>query len=430
MGLPGRVLGPVRLRFDAAITSRAGPHAYKGLAAYGPYDNSQVRLGEGSLLFVFPEALREQAREVLKAVVKGVKTYPGFERTFGIPVRMQTAVQPLLVKASLDDLSAAASAYRTAIEGWASTNRAELAVVLVPHSGAWEIDRPYYEAKAVLADLGIPSQMVTSELVADERRFPWAVADIALASFAKLGGIPWTVEAPLGDDDLVFGVGRREVGAEGQRRRVFGYAVAFVSNGLYRHIWSVTPSADEDQYAERLQTALTHALREDIDQPPRRIVVHLASRTGWTEIKAVQEAMLAVALDIPVAFLRLDDTSLWDLADTRTDTFAPGKGTVVLLGSRRALLQSEGLTGTGPPDGPILIEMDSRSTVGPEVFDELVAQVFRLAHANWRGFNARSKPATLAYGEQLANLVGHLTDVESWNPNRIPVGLAHRPWFL
>jgi hypothetical protein len=49
-----------------------------------------------------------------------------------------------------------------------------------------------------------------------------------------------------------------------------------------------------------------------------------------------------------------------------------------------------------------------------------VAQVFRLAHATWRGFTARSKPATLVYGEQLAGLVGHLADVQL----RIPITSA------
>ena len=106
------------------------------------------------------------------------------------------------------------------------------------------------------------------------------------------------------------------------------------------------------------------------------------------------------------------------------------KGLVVRLSERRALLHAEELGSTGPPEGPLLIELDRRSSVGAEHFDELVGQVFRLAHANWRGFNARSKPATLVYGEQLAGLVGHLADVESWNPDLLRSDLRNRPWFL
>jgi hypothetical protein len=56
--------------------------------------------------------------------------------------------------------------------------------------------------------------------------------------------------------------------------------------------------------------------------------------------------------------------------------------------------------------------------------------VFRLAHANWRGFNARSQPATLVYGEELAGLIGYLDDVQSWNPDHLRTELTNRPWFL
>lgn len=430
IAVPGRRLPPARLRFDAAITTRSGTDPYRGVAAYGPYDNSAVRVGDGSLLFVFPEVMRDRARDLFRAVVRGVGNYRGFENMFGVPVDEHRCVQPLPVDADLRDLPAAAAAYRREIERWGVGHTAELALVVVPQSGAWEVERPYYEAKAALADLGVPSQMVTAELVADEKQFPWAVANIALAAFAKLGGVPWTVEAPPGDDDLVLGVGRREVGPEGERRPVFGYAVAFVSNGMYRHTWSVTPTADEDEYADRLRAAVASALSADADTPPRRVVVHLASRTGRTEITAVERALGDAGVDVPVALLRLDDTSMWDVADTGQDTFAAAKGTVVALGARRALLLSDGLGATGAPDGPILVEMNGRSTVEPEALEGLVAQAFRLAHANWRGFNARSKPATLVYGEQLAKLVGHMADVRSWNPSRIPVHLADRPWFL
>jgi hypothetical protein len=427
--LPGAVLPSPRLLFDAAITTRAGHDAYKGLAAYGAYDNSKVELGPESVLFVFPEELRGPARQLARAMFNGVSSYRGFARMFGVPVVLAETVQALPIDTPLTDHAAAAVAYRAAIERWGATGSARLAVVVVPHSDRWEIERPYYEAKAALAALGIPSQMVTAEVLADQRQFSWSVANIALAAFAKLGGIPWTVEAPPEDDDLVLGVGRREVRSEGERRRVFGYAVALVSNGVYRHTWSSAPTADLDEYGERLADIVQSALQDDVDQPPRRVVVHLASRAGRAEIEAIEAAVAAARMSVPVALLRLDDTTRWDIADETTDTYAAPKGTAVSLGPRRALLQSSGLTAVGAPEGPILVEMDRRSTVDASAMDDLVAQAFRLAHANWRGFNARSKPATLVYGEQLADLVGYMAHVEGWS-ERLPTTLARRPWFL
>lgn len=429
---PGYRLSAPRLRFNAALTSRFATEPYQGLCTHGPFDASRVRLHPGSLLFVFPEAERDSARRLWQAVIKGQGNYPGFARMFRTDIPSGT-VADLAIKDVGGDVAEVAMAYRQSITAWAAANSRcdpDLALVLVPHTEHFEVLTPYYEAKAAFANLGVPTQMVTSELLSDERQFGWSVANIGLASFAKLGGVPWTVEAPEAEHDLVIGIGCCELASEGQRKRSFGYAVSFISNGVYRQLWSFTPTADSDTYQQRLRDAVLGALSEDLDAPPRRVVLHLAKSTGAREIDAVSDAIAQAGVSVPVAYLRLDDSSLWDLADTSTQKFIPTKGTVVRLGDRRALLQPEGESNLSPPNGPLLVALDRRSTVKPEDFDDLIAQTFRLAHANWRGFNARAKPATLVYGEQLANLVGHLTDVKTWNPDLLRSALKTRPWFL
>lgn len=429
--VPGWKLPAARLRFSPSIASRVGTHAYKGVRQHGPYDNSALSLGDGALLFVFPTAERALAHRLAESLLKGAGGYPGFGKMFGVPVSTGSALRSLPVETTLANLDEAGAHYRAEIATWNAEPRERMpaaAIVLVPHSEKFETAAPYYEAKAAFANLAIPTQMVTTELVRDENQFGWSVANIALALFAKLGGIPWAVDAPAGDDDLIIGIGRADVGPE--RERFFGYAVTFVSNGIYRQTFSFTPTADEAAYEERLQKAIEAALASDVDEPPARLIIHLAKRAGTREIEAAERAMQAAGLRVPVAFLRLDDSSLHDVADTGEASFAPPKGLVVKLGPQRALVQTDELSATGAPDGPLLVEMDRRSTVPVEQFDELVAQVFRLAAANWRGFNARSKPATLVYGEQLASLVGHLSDLDTWNPELLRSELKDRPWFL
>jgi hypothetical protein len=274
--------------------------------------------------------------------------------------------------------------------------------------------------------------MVTAELLQNEREFGWSVANIALAMFAKLGGRPWVVESPVDDKDLIVGVGRANIREQGNFRRIFGYALSFTSNGVYRQSWSFTPAADEDTYLARLEEAIGNALASarDTDEPFKRLVIHLGKKTGWREAEAAQRAMTSAKISLPLALMRLDDSSLYDIADGRADTLAPPKGLAVRLGSRQTLLQAEGLTATGVPSGPLLVELDERSQVGSEALDDLVSQTFRLAHANWRGFNARSQPVTLLYGELLARLVGYLEEVETWNPALLRSDLRDRPWFL
>lgn len=432
ISVPGSKLSPVRLRFSPDIPSRTGTHAFTGLRQHGPYDSSELNLRDGSLLFVFPSSEQALARRLANALLKGVGSYPGFAHLFKVSVPSGNALKSLKVDTNVTNLRSAGKGYRDAIAEWSAASdhqEPDVAIVLVPRTERFEVHTPYYEAKAAFAQLAIPTQMVSAELLRDETQFQWSVANIALAIFAKLGGIPWAVEAPE-DNDLIVGIGRADVGRNGGRERHFGYAVTFVSNGIYRQTWSFTPTSDDALYEQRLQEAIEGALRADLDQSPPRLIIHLAKQAGKREIEAAQRAMTAAGMEVPVAFLRLDDSSLHDIADTDTATFAPPKGLVAKLGARRALLQTEELGALGPPNGPLLVAMDHRSTVPEADFDRLIAQAFRLAHANWRGFNAQSKPATLVYGEQLASLVGHLQDVETWNPDLLRSELRTRPWFL
>lgn len=190
--------------------------------------------------------------------------------------------------------------------------------------------------------------------------------------------------------------------------------------------------ADEDTYSIRLEQAIAGALQltTTTDEPIGRLVVHLGKKTGQKEIRAAKQAVSAAGLMIPVALLRLDDSSLYDIADGRNDTLAPPKGIALRTSRRQAVLQTEGLSPLGPPYGPLLVELDPKSDVGADKLDDLVAQTFRLAHANWRGFNARSQPVTLVYGELLAQLVGYLEEVATWDSTLLRNELRDRPWFL
>jgi hypothetical protein len=432
--LDARILAAPRLSFSRALPSRVHTHPYRGMQTHGPFDSSRVVVGPGSVLFVFPESLLDQARTLARALLKGHGNFPGFEALFRVPFGNDN-VANLQIDTKLNDPAQAALDYRTQIEAWNRNHREaapQLALVLVPHSERWETDRAYYEAKSMFARLGIPTQMVTSELLADEREFQWSIANIALAMFAKLGGVPWVVEAPPNESDLIVGVGRAEVRRGTANERIFGYAVTFTSNGAYRHLWGFTPAGDEATYGARLEEALTSALTEDVDrdQPFERLVVHLTKRTGRREIEAVRTAIEHARVPLKAAFVRLDDSTLYDIADGGTDTLAPPKGLAVRLSARRVLLQAEGLGPLGPPEGPILLELDERSDVGSEAVDGLAEQAFRLALANWRAFNARSQPVTLAYGELLAKLVGYLEEVETWDPSSLRSELRERPWFL
>jgi hypothetical protein len=423
-----------QLRFDAAIPSRSDTRAYQGLRAYGAYSLQSLEQ-KPALLLAYPSALHQEAERFGEKLLSGSGNYPGFARLFGLPEDRAPRVEQLRLPAG--DNPRDAQLLRIALDAWAGKSRdrePDLAIVIVPHTDRWETDTPYYVAKEFFAARGTPSQMVTQELLHDTGRLGWSLANIALAAFAKLGGVPWVVDARGQDADLIVGVGRADVRSQnGGRRRTFGYAVAFVANGAYLATHSFPPAADEGDYERRLTDAITAALQEHrrSDRPTERVIVHLAKRTGEREVRAAEVALQKAGMaDLPVAFLRIDDSSLFEFLDASQATFAPPKGLTLRLSERRALIQVETVTNFGPARRPLLVELDKRSTVSPDEFGWLVLQVFRLGHANWRGFNARSKPVTLFYGERLAELVGYMNERGNWDPASMRAELRSRPWFL
>ena len=243
--VPGWRMPAGDVALSPAMPSRTGSHAFMALRQHGPYDNTQIELRAGAMLFVFPEAERELGRRARGLAAQRRRQLPRVQPALPGGRADARALQGYGVDTALTDLPAAARAFRDSIGAWNRAPREQepdVALVLVPHYGAILTSTPYYEAKAAFANLGIPTQMVTTELLRDEKQFQWSVANIALAVFAKLGGIPWAVAAPDGDEDLIIGIGRADIGHDGDRRRHFGYAVTFVSNGIYRQTFSFTPS--------------------------------------------------------------------------------------------------------------------------------------------------------------------------------------------
>ena len=135
----------------------------------------------------------------------------------------------LAFDATLTSPRAAAASYREAIVGPGTKARGRPR--RLPRS-CWCLARtagkpsgPTTKAKSAFAQLGIPTQMVTAELIEGyDNQFGWSVANIALALFAKLGGVPWLIETPPGEDDLIIGIGKADIRRPDGTERLFGYA--------------------------------------------------------------------------------------------------------------------------------------------------------------------------------------------------------------
>src|SRR4029077_10446454 len=139
----------------------------------------------------------------------------------------------------------------------------DIFVTLHPKSMGWEDDSEYSATKAILLREGLLSQNVTFELIQSSAQFEWAAANIALALFAKLGGIPWAVDRPNADGEIVIGMGCSETidVATRERKRFIAFATCLQTNGIYKFSTLGKVCTDKATYAAELENTLRIALR-------------------------------------------------------------------------------------------------------------------------------------------------------------------------
>jgi hypothetical protein len=67
--------------------------------------------------------------------------------------------------------------------------------------------------------------------------------------------------------------------------------------------------------------------------------------------------------------------------------------------------------------------------MSPDEFPRLIEQVHRFARVNWRGFNAKSLPATINYSKLICDQVLEV-GLNSWNSIVSNGKLREKAWFL
>lgn len=124
------------------------------------------------------------------------------------------------------------------------------------------------------------------------------LANIALASYAKVGGTPWVVADVPDEKELIVGVSRAQ---DQTKRYVVGFVTLFNQEGDYLMLHSKTPVIDWSEYVQGLQELVVEAYREYVKHYgiPQSLVIHFHKRPGYQEITAVEGALKQLELVIP-----------------------------------------------------------------------------------------------------------------------------------
>lgn len=441
--------------FDPARSKRHR-YAWPGLDIYGPFSRDTFARPSPRVLVVCPSSTKGAVETFVRLLRDGVPGHKAFQagmtKTFGL-------LNPRFdfVTVGAGSGGSPADRYRRAIsDALAQGELPDAAIVIVQDQEGElpDVTNPYLHSKALLLMAGVPSQ--EAKLTTITRRpyeLQYVLQNIAVAMYAKMKGVPWTVDHDLTiADELVIGVGTAELSEfrASERQRYVGITTVFRGDGNYL-LGQLSREASYSEYPRVLRDS-TRDVIEEIKkrngwQPGDtvRLVFHAARPPRNVDFaKLMGEAVKAVgeAQHVEVAFLTVSHEHPFALFDTsqpgketskgRKGEFAPDRGLIVQTGRYSRLITTSGVTLVKRAGLPLPRPLQVHLQRGSSFTDlhYLSEQVLKFTGLSWRSTQPASDPVTIYYSELIARLLGRLKAVPGWSPALLDTRLRTSKWFI
>ncbi|MGD1102484.1 MAG: Piwi domain-containing protein [Terriglobia bacterium] len=439
-----------------------------GLNQHGPYTAKVFTPNRPRLCVVCQKAQKGRVEQFLHKFINGIVLPPAPPTYRGKPQRNYFE-KGLLRKYALQDVTheffvaedrlprSYKEACRQALEKHGEGTKWDLALVQIEENfhqlpvG----QNPYFIAKESFLAHQIPVQEFEIETAQKpDRELQYSLNNMALATYAKLNGIPWLLKAnPTIAHELVIGLGSASIaeGRLGNRERYVGITTVFSGDGNY-HLTNVSRAVTIDNYEVAFLDALRKAVskvQQDMNWQAKdhvRLVFHASfKRFNQNEVNAVKMLMEDLGdYEVEYAFLQLSEKHPYLLFDKSQNgvvdfetkrskgVYAPRRSSTLQLSNRDVLLW---LTGPSevkrPEDGmpsPLLLTLHKNSSFTDMTY--LTRQVFAFACHSWRTFLPGSVPVTIQYSDLIARTLGHLSLFDKWDPDVMLGRIGKTRWFL
>ena len=410
----------------------------------GPFD--AARHSNIQLIFIFPKADVEVARKLLnyllkdyKNYFKGLKKYTGrdiISAPSGFHVQLENAMNPMPeIEKVLDKKREEGVTY--------------LAIYLTPiskHSSDKDARNIYYKVKEKLLYHQITSQCIDTNkmliALADDEgldysgkpkvNFSYTLQNIAIAINAKLGGVPWRLNAPA-RKELIIGVGAFK--NQDNNMQYIGSAFSFENTGAFNSF----EYFQKDQLKE-LAGSIENAIINfsSINNKPERLIIHYYKEMSLVkEYPHIEKALTNLDLKIPVFIVTINKTESEDfvLFDGKNNDLMPYSGRYINLGNKTYLLCNNTRYENykfSQYDGfpfPVKIKIDcpndSALSSDTNTIKDLIDQVYQFSRIYWKSVKQQHLPVTVKYPEMVAQIAPH------FDGGNIPESIGKdNLWFL
>jgi hypothetical protein len=432
----------------------------RGLNEYGPYTAQSFTPSRPRICVVCEGTRKGQVEQFLHKFFHGVRP-PNVDRPpFAKGFTRKYALEECSTEFFPVD-NTTAEAYRKAalraIEWQTQHNfKWDLALIQVDEhtQDLYGVDSPYLITKSNFLMHQIPVQeFKTKTIETPDKQLGYVLNSMALATYAKLGGIPWLIKAhPTIAHELVIGLGSAFVGRGrlGGRKQVVGITTVFTGDGNYwlSNLSRAVPIAD-------YQDTLLESLRDTINRVQRsmnwqsgehiRLIFHAFKPLKNAEADAVKALMaelgnydvdyafVHVIQDHPYLLLDKDQRGVWDYeARTSKGVYVPLRGLFLRLSNHEVLLSLTGAkevkrSQDGLPH-PIFLRLHRSSTFQDTTY--LARQIFAFSCHSWRSILPTPMPVTILYSKLVAKMLGQLETLPGWNSDILVGRIGETRWFL
>lgn len=444
--------------FDPTFNKPAVSDAKIGIQG-GPYSQRIFSPSKPRICVVCQRSRKGEVEQFLQKLFEGNEE-PGRKCFFPHGLIKTYRLQGRDVKFFVAEGPTALAYHKAAQQALASVTtdaeRWNLAYIQVDAS-SWELHgdaNPYLVAKSAFLAQQIPSQEFQTETIRKHgSSLDFILSNIALASYAKLGGTPWhlKVDNPL-SHELVVGLGSASISSSrlGARQRMVGVTTLFTNEGRYL-LGNMSNAVPFEEYGSAVLEMLASAIeraKTDMNWQKGdevRLIFHSFKPLKDTEAEAVKAlAKTLTDYSVDFAFLHLAQDHEMVLFDSnnpgakvfRSDElkgeFAPIRGQYIVLNKHNAILSLTGAKEVKKPtDGlpyPVLLHLHPASTFTD--LEYLTKQVYIFACHSWKSFDMARMPVTIMYSQLIARLLGRLGALSNFSLDSIHGRLNRLRWYL
>jgi hypothetical protein len=404
---------------------------FQGIRNYGPLQKIDK---EVIFAFIFEDKFKSFANELYLSLTgkSNPGTFPGLEQMFGVKIGTSNVKHVKHEGNSNEDLLKIVDN----VKELQTTNPDKKVIgIYIEDYTIDDEDIPtsnrYFFLKYNFIKNDLALQVINYRKLGERNSLKWSTSNVALAIFAKLGGIPWLVK-PSNNNCLILGIGssHKRDQETGAITKYFAYTVCLDSSGLYKTLEILAEETSESNYLEKLKLNLVKILKDARIQKYQSCVLHLPFKIKQREIDIISDATRQINdIDFVAIKVNLDNKYF---GFSFHNTFVPYESSFVKLTKSEYLVWFEGLHyGKEIVDKRLAnpVHIQFLNLKNPGVIDErkYLQDVLNLSGANWRGFNAKSIPISIYYSQIIAKYTEAFENIKSYEENSIS---NDNPWFL